>query len=931
MKNRFLLIFFLFACNSISAQVECFQGFQDKVKKTWEDTKKAVDAIVMGWYSVDPNEIVGPQGYDTLRWVGRDAVLDYTIYFENDPEFATAAAQMVDVRFDFKDKGLMKNFGIGDYSFANMSFPVSRKSNAYQNRVDLKDSLGYFVDLIAGLDVVNRQGFWTFTTIDPATGFAPWQADWGMLPVNDSTHVGEGFVTFSMTPAVDMKTGDVIEVTARIVFDANDTIATNTWKNTVDAGLPVSKVVAKATKADKKNYRLSFVAEDDKGGSGVRHIQLFMANSNGIYEEIACCAIDSVLEFPVEDGRTYQLYTLAVDNAGNREADKTTPDVVLNFNVPPTDIVLSDTVFRDDLQPGGFVGRLTTVDSDDEGGYTYELVEGEGALHNDWFMINGDELQIKESFKCAEDSLFKVRISTTDKGKATFAKSFNLLLERVLERPQPDTLAVTVCEGESFEFYGSYYEESGVYTYFTDNEFMCDSVHVLLLTVLPPPEEPVITVRGTHTLVSSAANGNQWYRADGTAVEGAVEQEFTPEESGVYYVETSNGVCSAVPSRMYEVRLTDYVDYELALAEGWNWVSTNIADGQERSVKGYIAAFEHSVSEVNDGDKVLYPSGDSDDLLYPELSYRLLMNQAAVCRKSGVGFAPESVAIPLKAGWNRVGYVPAGEMPLSVALENLKPVENDVVKSLDKFAIYAGGKWHGTLERMRPGEGYMYFSSAKNEFCYPVTRVFEVEESAVANSHARNSAAVWNCDMHKYADNMTLVASLYQDNVVVPDGVFTVAAFVGSECRGVGTYIDGLLYMTIHGTLSAHEKLSFKAVNNITGNVFDVVASMEFDGMHYGNCNEPYRLDIFNDVSVGATASVYFAIYPNPLRDVMYITGENISVDRINILTTDGEVVLVSDGYSSDGVAVASLAPGVYVVAVSTVDGAYYYKKVIKL
>ena len=931
MKKSVLLILLICSSIVVNAQVECFQGFQDKAKKTWEDTKKAVDAIVMGWYSADPNEIIGPQGYDTLRWVGRDAVLDYTIYFENDPEFATAAAQMVDVRFDFKDKGLMKNFGIGDYSFANMSFPVSRKSNAYQNRVDLKDSLGYFVDLIAGLDVVNRQGFWTFTTIDPETGFAPWQADWGMLPVNDSTHVGEGFVTFSMTPAADMKTGDVIEVTARIVFDSNDTIATNTWKNTVDAGLPTSKVVAKAAKADKNNYRLSFVANDDKGGSGVRHLLLFMANSNGIYEEIACCATDSVLEFPVEDGRTYQLYSLAVDNAGNREADKTTPDVVLNFNTPPTDIVLSDTVFRDDLQPGGFVGRLATVDSDDEGGYIYELVEGEGALHNDWFMINGDELQIKESFKCAEDSLFKVRISTTDKGKATFSKSFNLLLERVLERPQPDTLAVTVCEGESFEFYGSYYEESGVYTYFTDNEFMCDSVHVLMLTVLPPPEEPVITVRGTHTLVSSAANGNQWYRADGTAVEGAVGQEFTSEESGVYYVETSNGVCSAVPSRMYEVRLTDYVDYELALAEGWNWVSTNIADGHERTAKGYIAAFEHSVSEMNDGDKVLFPSVGGDGMIYPELSYRLLMNEVAVCRKSGTGFAPENVAITLKSGWNRIGYIPVDGMPLAVAFENLKPDENDVVKSLGGFAIYSGGRWCGTLEIMRPGEGYMYFSSAKKEFYYPVSRVFEVEESTAVNSHARNSAAVWNCDMHKYADNMTIVASLYQDNERALDGVYTVAAFVGSECRGVGTYIDGLLYMTIHGTVSAHEKLSFKAANNITGKVYDIATSVEFDAMHYGNCSEPYRLDIFNDVSVTAYPSVQFGIYPNPLRDVLYITGENMSVDKINILTPDGEVVLVNDGYSSDGVDVASLAPGVYVVAVSTIDGSYYYKKVIKL
>ena len=370
MKRFILLILLLFHCIDTNAQIDCWQGYQDFVKRTWRNLRKAAaDAIVFGRRAVDPNEIIGPQGYDSLRWVGMDAVLGYTIYFENDPEFATASAQMVDVRFDFKDKGLMRNFGIGDYSFANMIFPVQRKSNAYQNRVDLKDSMGYFVDLIAGLDVVEKQAFWTFTTIDPTTGAAPWQADRGMLPVNDSTHVGEGYVTFSMTPSLTMKTGDVIDVAARIVFDQNDTITTNTWRNTVDAGRPSSRVVAADSDDENGLYMLTFKAEDDKGGSGINSVLLYVANHDGVYEEVACCSVDSTLAFPVEKGRMYELYSLAVDNAGNREEAKSGPDVVLNFNMPPTDILLSDSVFRDDLQPGGYVGRLSTIDSDEGGSF----------------------------------------------------------------------------------------------------------------------------------------------------------------------------------------------------------------------------------------------------------------------------------------------------------------------------------------------------------------------------------------------------------------------------------------------------------------------------------------------------------------------------------------------------------------------------------
>ena len=47
---------------------------------------------------VDPNEIIGPSGYDTAQWVSVNQNLAYTVLFENDPEFATAPAQNVLVK-----------------------------------------------------------------------------------------------------------------------------------------------------------------------------------------------------------------------------------------------------------------------------------------------------------------------------------------------------------------------------------------------------------------------------------------------------------------------------------------------------------------------------------------------------------------------------------------------------------------------------------------------------------------------------------------------------------------------------------------------------------------------------------------------------------------------------------------------------------------
>ena len=679
-----------------------------KLQATNDPTKEQVGEASSSWQlSYDPNEIIGPAGYDSVRWVSINDVLNYTILFENDPEFATAAAQKVDVRFNFPNKAWMKGFGIGGYSFANMSFPVAKPSNAYQQRIDLRDSLGYYVDLIGGLDVARQQGFWTFSTIDPETGYAPWQSEMGLLPVNDSTHVGEGFVTFQLKTYEGLKTGDTISIQANIVFDQNDTIPTNRWRNMIDAGNPESKVSeaplssplgGKAISA----YNLSFTAKDDKGGSGVKHILLYMANHNGIYEEIDTVAVDSVLTFPVEAGKQYKLYSIAVDNTGNREPAKMEPDVILNFNQAPTDIELSETTFQDDLEAGGFVGKLTSVDSEDEKSFTYALAEGDGAVHNDLFQITEDRLEIKNSFKCAEGDCYNVRISTTDEGGLSYSKAFMLNLEKVLVKPKPDTLKVDICEGESCLFHGEEYDQTGKYAFSRSNDYMCDSVYVLELTVHKPLEMPFVTVEGTNTLVSSAAKGNQWFRQDGTLVEGANGQKFTPEEDGTYYVAASNGTCYSPPSQLYRVVLTDQMDLTMDLQEGWNWVSSNLSDASMLDAKQFIAPIEDYTSRLVGINSELtndpqYGLVGNLTALAPQQGYKLKMTQATSHTWSGLTSKPETTTISLHKGWNWIGYVPTTGQGLASALNTLEASENAIIKSEDDFSTYANGNWIGSL------------------------------------------------------------------------------------------------------------------------------------------------------------------------------------------------------------------------------------------
>lgn len=938
MKKILLFLSMLLCLTAAEAQVKCNQGDQDRQKDKAPTRQHGDDGTITQLPSSDPNDLIGPEGYDSVRWVSINDVLNYTIRFENDPEFALANAQYVDVRFDFWDKVAMRGFSLGTFGFANRSWTVDKSPAAYQDRLDLRDSMQIYVDLTAGVDVTKQQGFWTFNTIDPETGVNPWQTDRGMLPINDSTHVGEGFVTFTLRPQDDLKTGDTISIQASIVFDQNDTIPTNRWCNKIDAGMPESKVTAELHPTLPNVYNLKFSGKDDEGGSGLKHLLIYLANHNGIYEEIDTVAVDSVLAFPVEAGKQYKLYSIAVDNTGNREPAKEEPDVILNFNQAPTDIALSDTIFQDDLEAGGFIGKLISVDSEDEKTFTYALAEGDGAIHNDLFQITEDRLEIKNSFKCAENKEYKVRISTTDDGGMSFSKAFVLQLENVLEKPKTDSLKVNICEGETCVFHGTEYDKTGVYTYTQSNEYMCDSVYVLDLSVLTPLEAPLVTVEGSNTLVSSAAKGNQWFKADGTPVEGATEQRFTPTEDGVYYVAASNGSCYSEPSLMYNVVLTDRIDLEMNLQEGWNWISSNLSDDNMKDAKKFLEPVADHVNRlvgintelINDPQ---YGFVGQLTTLTPQQGYKLNMSQTTANTWSGATAKPETTTVSLHKGWNWIGYVPMVGQGLGDALSELEASENAVIKCEDDFATFAAGQWIGSLDELVPGHGYMYYSDKEQTFTYPAKRAFVVTDAQLNIRHAAavaRAAAPWNYNEYEYPDNTTMIARLNVNGATAMEGTYTVGAFCDDECRGIGKWVNGLLFITVHGTLGADNNISFKAVENLSGEVLDVNETAPFSGQLLGTYSSPFMLNANgSQTAIGAIDAAY-TIYPKPLRSKMFINGPTENIKSVSILSTNGSKVLSVNGYTDNGIDISQLIPGVYVVAIVTNDGQTRYEKVMK-
>lgn len=690
--------------------------------------------------------------------------------------------------------------------------------------------------------------------------------------------------------------------------------------------MPTSTVTAKVDEKDYSHYMLSFQASDDENGSGLKRIFLYHANNMGLYEEYAVCPVDSVIDFYVEQGKQYDFFSIAEDRVGNKEPLKEKPDLSLNFNLPPTDLFLSNETFQDDIELDGFIGELSSEDTDEDTQFTYALAEGEGAIHNDMFAVIGNRLQVNDCFKCANDTVYNIRLSTTDDGGLSFSKPFTLKMLRVLEQPKPDTLSVQICEGDRFMFHGEEYDKTGTYYYRVGNEFMCDSIYILDLVVNPIPEAPTVTISGKATLTSSAERGNQWYK-NGEPIDEASEQVFTATETGTYYVTASNGTCESDPSAEYFVNLDDVSQINITLSKGWSWISSNLSESSLKIPNKFFASVMDNLDIVRsqNGESMNVGGSLNGEITTIEpATYKVSMKSMDNLVLKGAIAQPEDVQLTLNTGWTWIPYLPVVELSVEQALSQYTPQENDIIKSHTQFATFANGKWNGTLTEMKPNVGYMYYTSRPSTMSYSPSRVKMIVNEPM---YVSESSQPWNYDETQFANNTTMIAELYNGYAKVIDGTFALGAFCGNDCRGIGEYVDGKLFLTILG--NQDDAIKFKAIENATGKEYEIKQILSFDEHPIGTIGNPYKLELGESSGIDNVYAYDLNIYPNPVRNIMFIEGDITDVIGVKVISVSG-VTLISAEEFEHGVNVISIPDGVYVAAILTSHGVCYRKFIKK-
>lgn len=570
---RFIIMFFLFGILSISGfsqSPDCGDGDESGEHGSPPGGGSLPDpGEDFSWPTIralDPNEIIGPAGYDSAQWVSVKDTLNYTAYFENDPDFATAAAQIVEVYVSLDPHVNPFSVRLHDFGFGDFDLQIPAGSGFYQTRIDVSDSLGVLVDFSAGLDFSNNRISWRFETLDPNTLLPPTDATLGFLPVNDSLRrLGEGYVKFSVVPLASSQTGDTIFKQAEIFFDDNPPIVTNTYFNTIDA-LPPTLTVAPVAALVQDTFQLDITFEDDSAGSGTDSYDLYLSIDGDPLITLALgIRQDTSIRFQGRQNREHCVYSLARDNVTN---------ILANTTNPLTCFLVRDTAYVDITTPDG--GAQYCVGDTVPITWQYKNVDLVSLEYSPdagttFFPLADSLLATDTSFQWILNSSYPVSSTYLIKAISTLEDTIINLSEQVFSvgyTPAP-VLAqsdTAICAGEILSLsvqgtYEEYYWSTGDTTATIDvstagiyalsvvgaNGCPSDGTDEMTLTVNPLPATPVINASGPLAFcendnVSLTAPAGFTYLWN----TGETSQQITVASSGTFSVQVidANGCLS---------------------------------------------------------------------------------------------------------------------------------------------------------------------------------------------------------------------------------------------------------------------------------------------------------------------------------------------------------------------------------------------------
>ena len=377
---------------------------------------------------------------------------------------------------------------------------------------------------------------------------------------------------------------------------------------------------------------------------------------------------------------------------------------------------------------------------------------------------------------------------------------------------------------------------------------------------------------------------------------------------------------------------------------GWNWWSTNI---EQNGIDG-LTMLENSLGHNGVTIKSQYDFVENyyqyygEDFWFGSLEgianeqgYLVDVTQDCSPSMTGVSANPSNHPITIQPNWNWIGYPVALQQSVASALASYNASPDDLIKSHYEFStFYDGFGWFPDDLIMTPGQGYFYYSNATGN--QTITYANDNREEALPE---KTDLRQWRTNVHRFADNISIVAVMSIDSVEQRGEDLELGAFVNGECRGSARLRHfgptNRYYAMLSVTGLDGEEVTFGFVNKEKGESSMVsenrVIFMRNDRI--GSLDEPYIVRFNTNMGDGFTEEDCFVVlFPNPvMRNQTFsleIPHEEILKEFVVVDMLGAEVrhqhgaVMCTD---IKGLPVA----GVYLVKAVTQTGRVYYGRLI--
>ncbi|MDP2236051.1 MAG: T9SS type A sorting domain-containing protein [Bacteroidales bacterium] len=312
----------------IDLTVDIVNGYNSDVECQKYKIKAVIVKNVTAANSLDPNEIAGPAGFGEAHHIA-EKNMNYTVYFENQN---TATANAVEV-FIYDTLNMnyfeMSSFKFGNIWIGGTTYEVVNDGNGFALDVDIRPEINSIVRVTGQFNPENGVAYWHFMSLDPVTMDITEDPEGGFLPPNINKPEGEGFVSYVVDLKTPFENQDLIEAKATIVFDFNEPIHTNTYRNRIDLAAPQSSVY-QIQPFNSDLYEVFWQGTDE--GSGVSYFNIYMAEGNGpftLWKNHTSKLSDTIRANPET---YYRFFAQAVDKLGNEEAYKDYAEQILGLD-----------------------------------------------------------------------------------------------------------------------------------------------------------------------------------------------------------------------------------------------------------------------------------------------------------------------------------------------------------------------------------------------------------------------------------------------------------------------------------------------------------------------------------------------------------------------------------------------------------------------